>query len=306
MSIPKTQDFAKPVPEDGGRGSLARRVVSGIAGWAFPAIPLARVALFRVLIYGFVIVDIFYFMNDVVPHGYAIELYQPVWIGRNLPFPDPSVGYAIFLQIAIVASCLVAMTGFLPRVSGLAVAVFFLAWLENSQGFSYVQHDHMALVLTTWVLPTIGHAGFFDQRRSVAAGWALRVVQVATITTYFGSVFSKISHNGSFAAWPNSAVFTWAFMRRGTPFVLWTLDYPILPKIAQWGLYIVEILSPIVLFLKGKWLYFAVAFFFLFHTATYFALAIHFLPTVVCWFAFLPLEKFLPAMKRLFSRLRAK
>ncbi|MEY9259578.1 hypothetical protein ABH903_002612 [Brevibacterium epidermidis] len=36
------------------------------------------------------------------------------------------------------------------------------------------------------------------------------------------------------------------------------------------------------------------AFFFLFHLMTYLALGIHFPPTVICWAAFLPLEKLVP------------
>lgn len=283
-----------------------RSALTKTKDWWFPSIPLARVAVFRVIVYSFVIVDIFVFMNDVIPHGYAYELYQPVLIGRILPFPDPSVGYAVFLQYAITVSCVVAMSGFLPRISGTAVAIFFLAWLENSQGFSYVQHDHMALVVATWVLPTVGKAGFFDNRLSQAAGWTLRFVQVATIATYFGSVFSKISANGSFTGWPNSSVFTWAFMRRGTEFISWTLSYPWLLTLAQWGLYIVEILSPVVLLLKGKWLYFAVAFFLMFHLATYLSLGIHFLPTVICWAAFLPLEKIPSGLRTLVLKVFSK
>jgi cytochrome c biogenesis protein CcdA len=45
---------------------------------------------------------------------------------------------------------------------------------------------------------------------------------------------------------------------------------------------------------KGRWLYGVVAFFCLFHLMTYLALGIHFLPTVICWAAFLPLEKLVP------------
>ncbi|MFD2841797.1 hypothetical protein ACFSYH_14645 [Populibacterium corticicola] len=286
--------------------SRGSRWVRATANWWLPTIPLARVAVFRVLVYSFVIVDILKFLTDVIPHGYQIELYQPVLIGRVLPFPEPSVGYAIFLQWSIIIACIVAMTGYLPRISGFAVAVLFLAWLENSQGFSYVQHDHMALVLATWVLPTVGRARFYDERSSQAAGWALRMVQVATIATYFGSVFSKIASNGwSFIAWPNSSVFTWAFMRRGSDLITWTLNYPWLLKSAQWGLYIVEVLSPVVLFLRGRWLYLAVGFFFLFHFATYLSLGIHFLPTVMCWFAFLPLEKIPYALRRTVNRFQA-
>ncbi len=279
-----------------------KRMASSFLNWNFPAIPLARVAVFRVLIYGFVVWDIFNLTNDVIPHGYAVEFYDPLWIGRNLPFPEPSVAWAITMQWLLVGFCVLAAVGIAPRISGFAVAILFLAWMENSQGFSYVSHDHMALIVATWALPTIGAARFFDTRTSRAAGWGLRVIQVATVLTYFGSVFSKIATNGSFWAWPNSSVFTWAFMRRGSEFIVWTLNYPWLLKTAQWGLYIIEIISPVVFFLRGKWRYTFIALFFVFHAATWLALGIHFLPTVVCWFAFFPLEKIPPALRKLIRR----
>ncbi len=268
-----------------------QRLWSAVGRWSFPEVPLARVAVFRSIIYLFVIWDIFYLTDDVIPHGYLPEFYSPLWIGRWLPFPDPTVLGAQIMQGALIAACLIAASGFFARTSGWAVAILFLAWMENSQGFSYVSHDHMALMVTTWVLPTVGAAKFFDRTVSQGAGWALRAVQVATILTYFGSVFSKIfSNGGSLWAWPNSAVFTWAFMRRGSGFVNWTLEYPELLRIAQWGLYLMEIFSIGILFLKGRGLYIAIVLFFSFHLATYLSLGIHFLPTVVCWFAFFPLE----------------
>jgi len=46
-----------------------------------------------------------------------------------------------------------------------------------------------------------------------------------------------------------------------------------------------------VLWLRGRWLYLAIATFCGFHLLTFAALGIHFLPTVVCWAAFLPLER---------------
>lgn len=290
--------------QDVSESSRIRRAAVGFMGWAFPEVPLARVAVFRVLIYGFVIWDVLYLTNDVIPHGYAPELYDPTWIGRNLPFPEPSLLSATIMQWALIVFCLLAMANVLPRIAGWAVAVLFLAWMANSQGFSYVSHDHMALQVTTWVLPTVGAAGFFDRRGSQAAGWALRVTQVCTVLTYFGSVFSKIFTNGSLWAWPNSAVFTWAFMRRGSELVTWTLEYPALLKVAQWGLYLVEIFSVAVFWMKGKWQYAFICLFFLFHTATFFALGIHFLPTVVCWFAFFPLEKIPPFLKNVWGRVR--
>ncbi|WP_435298484.1 hypothetical protein [Timonella sp. A28] len=272
--------------------------------WCFPALPLARIAVFRVIIYSFVIWDIFNLTNDVVGHSYAPEFYDPTWIGRNLPFPNPDPTLALIMQWALVASCVIAASGFLPRIAGWSVAILFLAWMENSQGFSYVSHDHMALIVATWVLPTVGRAKFLDTRKSQAAGWALRVVQVSTVFTYFGSVFSKIASNGSFWAWPNSAVFTWAFMRRGSDFITWTLEYPPLLKAAQWGLYIIEIISPVVFWLRGRWQYAFIFLFFIFHLATFLALGIHFLPTVVCWLAFFPLEMIPRGMHALATKLK--
>lgn len=303
-SKPKTE-LAGTVPQ--AQNSMPARAWAAIGRWSFPEVPLARVAAFRTLIYLFIIWDIFVLTDDVIPHSYLPEFYQPLWIGRVLPFPDPTVLGSQILQIALVLACLTAACGWFARTSGWAVAVLFLAWMENSQGYAYVSHDHMALMVTTWVLPTVGAAKFFDQTLSQSAGWALRVTQVATVLTYFGSVFSKVfSNGGSLVAWPNSAVFTWAFMRRGSDFILWTLNFPLLLKVAQWGLYLIEIFSIAVLFMKGKWLYFAISLFFAFHFATYLSLGIHFLPTVVCWFAFFPLERIPQGLRTLWIRLRSR
>ena len=79
--------------------------------------------------------------------------------------------------------------------------------------------------------------------------------------------------------------------------VVWTpgpandLDRPQQEPYYDGGLYLIELLSPVVLWLRGRWLYVAISTFLFFHLATFLSLGIHFLPTVVCWAAFLPLEK---------------
>src|SRR5699024_7544593 len=90
------------------------------------------------------------------------------------------------------------------------------------------------------------------------------------------------------------AVIIWALMRRGAEWSKPFLEMPGLLIAAQWATLVFEFLSPIALFLKGKWLYGVVAFFCLFHLMTYLALGIHFLPTVICWVAFLPLDRLVP------------
>jgi hypothetical protein len=254
-------------------------------------VPLARVAVLRVLVYAFVIFDVFFVANDVVNHGRVREFYQPTLLARLLHLPALSVTQAYVLLGVIVASCLAAIWGRFPRAAGWTVCVAFWWWMLDSQGFSYVSHDHLALLIAVLVLPTVGAAGYRDERRSEAAGWALRCIQVAVVLTYFGSAISKWARTGSLIRWANGSVFTWAIMRRGSDAVRWTLDYPYLLRAGQWGLLAIEVLSPLIFLLRRWWLYAAIGVFFAFHLMTYLALGIHFLPTVVCWFAFLPLER---------------
>ena len=259
--------------------------------WLTRPVPLARVAAFRALVYGFIIWDVLYAFNDVVPHSVIPELYQPTLLARLVGLQPLSTAVSQALLAAIIVCCVVAILGRAQRLAGWGVMVTFWVWALNSQGFSYVQHDHMALMVATLVLPTIGVAHYRDQRLSQAAGWAFRCIQIATVLTYFGSAISKWARSGSLAVWANSSVFTWAIIRRGSDLVRWTLEYPMLLRAGQWGLVAIEALSPVVLFLRGRWLYLAIGLFFAFHLSTYLAIGIHFLPTVVCWFAFFPLEK---------------
>lgn len=263
--------------------------------WFMPEVPLARVAVFRVFIYLFIIIDVLTISGDVIAHGWTPEFYQPLWLARFLHIPAVSVLGAQILLTLIIVFSLLAAAGILQRPSGWAVALSFGAWMFYTQGYGYVAHDHMALVIAAFVLPTVGTARFRDVgTASARAGWALRVVQIAVVLTYFYSVVMKWIASGNITHWANGAVIIWALMRRGAEWSKPFLEMPGLLIAAQWATLVFEFLSPVVLFLKGKWLYGAVAFFFLFHLMTYLALGIHFLPTVICWAAFLPLEKLVP------------
>jgi hypothetical protein len=52
-----------------------------------------------------------------------------------------------------------------------------------------------------------------------------------------------------------------------------------------------ETASILVLFARGRWKLFGALFFLGFHLLTYLTITIHFLPTVICWLAFCPLER---------------
>ncbi|WP_232820138.1 hypothetical protein [Brachybacterium sp. YJGR34] len=270
----------------------------------FPALPLARVQVMRVIVYAMVALDVLTLSSDVLSHARNPGYYAPVLFARwlHLPAVTPLVAYT--LLALILGGCAVALAGRRPRAAGAVVAVAFTLWMLYSNSYGYVAHDHLALMVAVAVLPTVplprtDGRGDGPDASSEAAGWALRAIQIAVVCTYFFSVIPKILYSGSLAAWGNSAILTWASIRRGSVVAHWlveTMPWIFVP--AQWAGLALELLSPVVLLLRGRALYVAVALYLGFHLATLVLLGIHFLPTVVCWAAFLPLERLPVALRR--------
>ncbi len=275
--------------------SEPRGRASAVVRWFVAPVPRARLAVFRILLYAFLPLEILWIRASVVAHSYVPELYRPTWLARALHLPPLTPEVAIALRWGILALVVLAIAAVLAgrwqRTTGWLLAGAFWVWMLNSMGFGYVSHDHLAIMVAITVLPTAGRATLGDTRPSEAAGWALRSVQLAVVATYVGSAVLKILRAGSLWGWPSSAVFVWAITRRGSALIRWTLDYPWLLVIGQWGLFLLELASPVVLWLRGRWLYLMIGVFLFFHLMTYLSLGIHFLPTVVCWAAFLPLER---------------
>ena len=268
------------------------------ARWWFPAEPAARIAVLRAVIYPFVVLDMFLFVNDVVPKGYASpELYAPIAIPRFLHLPAPNPLLVHTLQVALIAGCAIAATGRLPRLAGWTVAVAYQWWIFIGMSYGKVDHDHLALVVALWVLPTLGRVRWDAAHRSEAAGWILRCIQVAVVCTYFLAAFAKLRHGGW--DWANGAVFTWSIERRGTMFADPLVNLPWVLVAGQWMLLVAELTSPVVFALRGRAQALYIGGWMVFHVVTYAAIGIHFLPTVVCWLAFAPLE-------RLAGRVRAR
>ncbi|TCO35469.1 vitamin K-dependent gamma-carboxylase-like protein [Kribbella steppae] len=287
-------DAAAPV-----RRSLPARV----AGWFTPTIALARVAWLRTVLYLFVILDMHAFVRDTRLKGEHSGLYQPLLLARIFELPEPSVANTTTLYVVLIVACLLGATNYFPRIAGWIVAPAFTWWVLIGMSDGKVDHDHLALVVALWVLPTVkagkrGLASYGDQTRSEAAGWAVRCVQISVIATYFLSAVAKLRSAGWALTWPGSAVLTWAIVRRPHPVGEWLLHHPWMLHVMQWVGIIAEILSPVILWLKGRWQLLGALFFLGFHAANTAILLIHFLPTVVCWLAFAPLERIVPWFKR--------
>ena len=262
-----------------------------LRGWAFPQTPLARVARVRAAIYAVVILDVLFFVTDPIDHGDVPEaLYRELPVRALLHLPQPSPTYGWLLLFVILVSAAVAASGRLPRLAGWVCAAAMLDWVSNGMSYGKVDHDHFALVVALFVLPTVGRAGWFEGRRTEAAGWTLRMIQLAVVATYFLSAVAKIREGGWL--WGSSATLIWALSRRGdVQPAQWLSTQPALTYVMQWTVFVAELLSPLMLWLRGRALLAAVAFWILFHACTYVLLTIHFLPTAICLLAFMPLER---------------
>ena len=280
-----------------------------VATWFMPVLPESRVAILRTVIYLFVIIDIHLFVRDPIPLSRNSELYQPLLIERLFHLPPPSVPLTITLYLILVVFCLLAAANVLPRLAGGVVAAAFTWWTAIGMSYGKVDHDHLALVVALWVLPTVGVIAdrWRSVERSAQAGWALKCIQIAVISTYFLSALTKIRSGGwSITSWPESSILLWAIVRRPHGLGQFLLPYPELLHVMQWLSFTAELTSVVVLWLRGRALLAAAVFWMGFHAFTLAILYIHFAPTAICWLAFAPLERFGPWLRGVKARRRER
>ncbi|MDR6864296.1 hypothetical protein [Phycicoccus sp. 3266] len=279
------QDPVRPV-------SAARR----LQGWLFEPVPVARVAVLRLLVFAFVVVDVLLLHTSGWYHGWADPVwYEPLLLGTALHLPAATVVLVQVLKWGCVAAALAAMTGRAPRLLGWTVAVAWTWYQYVAFSYGKVDHDRADFVVALALLPTVGLAHLSDRRRSEAAGFALRAVQLAAVATYFLSAWAKVRFGGW--EWVNSATMVRAVVRRGTPMAQWLLEVPWTLHWFQWVLFTAELTSPVIFLLSERWRRRVVAAWFVFHAMTYAAITIAFWPHLVMMLAFLPLERYAASLR---------
>ncbi len=269
--------------------------------WWFRPVPLARVAVFRTLVYLYVPVDLFVRSSQVIAHTRGpADLYSPVTILRLLHHPAPATWFAETLRIVIIVASLAAATGRFRRIAGWAVAVAYADWVLLAMSYGKIGHDHLSILAAVLVLPTVAGASWRSTKSSPAAAWAVRWVEIAVVATYFLSACAKVRFGGWH--WVTGATFSWAVVRRGTDLARPLLDHPLVLLAAQWGLFLLEVSSPVLLFVRQRWRTLGACGLLLFHVTTWLMLTISFLPQMVCLTVFLPLERVAAAVTALPAR----
>ena len=252
---------------------------------------MARIAVFRTLVYLFIPVDVFLTTAWVRAHAdVPTEYYQPLLVGQWLPLPTPTTTVVHVVQWALVLAALAAATGRAPRLLGTAVFLLYFQWMVIAMSYGKVDHDRYAFLVALAVLPTVGRARWRDRRTSEAAGWAMAVVFLAVMLTYFLAAWAKVRFGGW--DWVTGSQLTWAVLRRGTDMATWTLDVPGLLIAAQWVMVIVEFAAPLMLLARSDRARVALVVFLLgFHLMTFAGVRIVFLPHCVAILSLLPWER---------------
>ena len=270
---------------------------TGSARWWFRPVPLARVAVFRVVAYLFIPVDVFLTTAWVRAHAdVPTDYYQPLIIGKLLHLPTPTHTVVLAVQWALVVAAVAAATGRAPRLLGLAVFLLYGEWMVIAMSYGKVDHDRIAFLVALAVLPTIGRARFRDRRSSEAAGWAMTAVLVAVMLTYFLAAWAKMRFGGW--DWATGSTLTRAVVRRGTDLSEWTLGVPWLLPAAQWVMLVFEFSSPLMLLVRSDRARIGLVVFLLgFHVMVYAGVGIIFLPHCIAILSILPWERLTAARR---------
>ncbi|WP_245828231.1 HTTM domain-containing protein [Micromonospora avicenniae] len=261
--------------------------------WLTEPVPRGRVAAFRTLIYLFVAADLVFFTPWVRTRvNVPGDLYQPLLVGRlaHLPTPTPALVAVIFWTLLGLA--LLAASGRAPRLLGWSVFALYLEWMIIAMSYGKVDHDRFGLLVALAVLPTVGRARHGDPTRCEAAGWALRVTQIAVVCTYFLAAWAKLRFGG--LDWLTGSVLARAIIRRGTDLADLIAQVPYLLIVAQFGIIAFELASPLVFLVPARWRLWTVGFFYSFHLVTFATITISFAPHLAAMAGFLPLERVRP------------
>lgn len=254
-------------------------------GWWYAPVPFERWHVFRVLIYLYVPLDVAT-SKWVAHHGLVpASWYEPLWFARALNIPAPTAAAMAVTGIALLTLPFAAAAGKARRVVGPLVALLYFYWCFVAFTYGKVDHDRVALLTALAVLPTVAWTG---KGRDERAGWALSMVQMSFVLTYFLAGVTKLLVGGP--GWVTSTTIERAIVRRGTVFGDALLQVPWILIVMQFLILAWELTSPLMLLrdrLGRIYVYSAIVF----HIASLIGITIYFRSHLIAVIAFLPLER---------------
>lgn len=210
----------------------------------FRAVPVRRLAVFRLLVTAFAIVDIGIVSGYISSYSRVNEeFYQPIvwfrWFGLDF---GPSVTTAI--HAVLLVALVLAFVGLATRAALAVAAVLYFWWFGLYYSFGAIHHGRLPIIiaLAVMAIAPAGRAYSLDSlmarsrravpgrplpervdERDVLAGWALRVVMVIVVASYVLAAYSKLRASG--LAWARGAALEVALISKHTALGLWVGEH---------------------------------------------------------------------------------
>ena len=292
------------------------RLTQAWTSFWFPAVPLERVAVFRIAVTVFALIDVAFVSTYM--RGYTTVdpmFFDPVYLLRIGEHPVPSpAAYGVMTGV-LVASLALAAIGYRARLAlAVAAPLYLYHWaLFNSWG--KVNHGKIPVVFALFVLAVapsaarlsveawrryrggttpLADANTADADLDRLAGWALRVVGVVIVSAYAFSVLAKLTNTG--LSWVVQPILLPAMLTGDTWLHGLLADNPELLTLMQ-GVTLVTEAAAVLIFLGGRVRNALLAMLGAFHLGSYVLLETEFFGFLVCYLVFFPLER-IPAWFR--------
>lgn len=271
----------------------------------FPAVPVRRLAAFRVVMASYALVDIWLVSGFMSRYSRVDDLfYRPVVLLRPLPRLGPEL--TTIVHVVLVVTLAVALVGLFTRAALWIAAPLYLWWWATFYSFGAVHHGRITVVAALFVLAVAPAGGAYSldslraarrgrrrgtvsviDARDELAGWALRVMMVVVVAAYMLAAYSKLTRSG--VGWITGDALAGAMVRKGTPAGLLLVSH-------DWAIHAMATLTLLLeatawaMFLRGRVRDGYVACAVLFHAGTLVVLNINFLGLILAYLAFYDLE----------------
>jgi hypothetical protein len=271
----------------------------------FPAVPVRRLAVFRIVMTTYALFDIWLVSGFISRYSRVDdEFYNALVLLQPFPRLGPALTSAV--HAVLVVSLALALVGCFTRTALWIAAPLYLWWWGTYYSFGAVHHGRITVVVALFVLAVAPSGGAYSvdswrARRRAArlgtpasaagrdelAGWALRVMMVLVVGAYLLAAYSKLRVTGP--GWVKGGALEAVMIKNGTPAAMLLVRH----------LWLVYAMAALTLVLEGTaWLLFFrgrirdayVVAAVLFHIGTLLVLNISFLGLVAAYLAFYDLE----------------
>jgi hypothetical protein len=271
----------------------------------FPAVPVRRLAVFRIVMTTYALFDIWLVSGFISRYSRVDdEFYKALVILQPFPRLGPALTSAVYA--VLVVSLALALVGCFTRTALWIAAPLYLWWWGTYYSFGAVHHGRITAVAALFVLAVAPSGGAYSvdswraRRRAASlgapasaagrdelAGWALRVMMVLVVGAYLLAAYSKLRVTGP--GWVKGGALEAVMIKNGTPAAMLLVRH----------LWLVYAMAALTLVLEGTaWLLFFrgrirdayVVAAVLFHIGTLLVLNISFLGLVAAYLAFYDLE----------------